>query len=359
MSRTLFRFDSLSRRCTTAGTLCFLFASLGCGAQPAAPKASVDKPTSTAKKPAAEKSSGGHADSKVTEQDGRKFLDGIPYDVWFDDPLAIVSNTTNVAPVGSAPVSTTPAPTADKPAHQPAEKPSVPAASADWSAYIAMDQLQDESKRVRNQLKAMLQTPAAFSADFEVVKMDGAVMAALAIIVSESGDGVNWKPNAGYIRDYGFEIFDAAKGPAKPHYDKTAAAFENLQSVFDGSIPAGAPQPAATRPYSEVASRYYVMRRMKLAFEALKLNINTEAKLKSEQDAALLEAMMLAAMSKVVSSKDYSSADEPEYQAFMQEILTNCQAATTAIMEQQFEAFSTAMNAIDVTCKNCHSQYKD
>lgn len=359
MFQTLVRSNSLTRSRITAVTLCCVLASQGCGVKPAAPKAAGDKSPSPVKKSSAEKSAGARADSKVTEKDGRKFLDGIPYDVWFDDPLAIVSNTTNVAPAGTPAANPVPATTTDKPAERPAETPSPPAASADWSAYIAMEQVQDESKRVRNQLKSLLQTPAAYSADFEVVKMDGAVMAALAIIVSESGDGVNWKPNAGYIRDYGFEIYDAAKGPAKPNFDKTLVAFENLQSVFDGSIPAGAASPAATRPYSEVASRYYVMRRMKLAFDALKLNINTEAKLKSEQEAALLEAMMLAAMSKVVASKDYSSADEPEYQAFMQEILSNCQAATAAIKDQQFEAFSNAMNAIDVTCKNCHSQYKD
>lgn len=184
-------------------------------------------------------------------------------------------------------------------------------------------------------------------------------MAALAGIVSEGGDGVNWKPNAGYIRDYGFEIFDSAKGPAKPNFDKTSAAYENLQSVFTGSIPAGATEPAVQRPYSEVANRFYLMRRMKLAFDALKLNINTEAKLKSDQETAQLEVMMLAALSKIVSSKDYTSADEPEYQGFMQEILKNCQSAAVAVKEQQFEVFSNALNAIDVTCKNCHSQYKD
>jgi hypothetical protein len=101
------------------------------------------------------------------------------------------------------------------------------------------------------------------------------------------------------------------------------------------------------------------MRRMKLAFDALKLNINTEAKLKSDAEQAEHEVMMLAALSKMVSTKDYSSADEAEYQQFMQEILEKCQAAMNAVKDQQFSAFSESLNSIDVTCKNCHSQYKD
>lgn len=339
--------------------LCLLSATCGCGVQPNATPAANNPAASVPQKSNPEKSSARRAESKVTEQDGRKFLDGIPYDVFFDDPLAVVADTQTVASVSTPKPNSPLPPTAETNPTPPVVKPTAAATSPDWSTYIAMDQLQDESKRIRNQLTALLQTPAAFSADFEVVKMHGAVMAALALIVSEAGDGVNWKTNAAHIRDYGAEIFEAAKAPGKPNFDQTSRAFENLQSVFNGSIPADAPASAAARPYPEVASRYYVMRRMKLAFDALKLNINTADKLKSEQDAALLESMMLAAMTKIVSSKDYSSADEPEYQAFMREMLANCQAATTAVKEQQFDALANALNAIDVVCKNCHSQYKD
>ena len=105
--------------------------------------------------------------------------------------------------------------------------------------------------------------------------------------------------------------------------------------------------------------RYYVMKRMKLAYNALKLNINTEDKLKSEQEQALHEAMMLAAMTKVVSLKDYDSADEPDYQEFMQQILQNSQTAIAAIKDQQFDKFSEALSVIDKACLNCHSAYKE
>lgn len=341
-----------------AGLMGLALMLAGCGETGPFPTAQEDgSGGQVAKKSSGGKKSSKKPPSKVTEKDGRKYLDDIPYDVWFDDPLGEVSNTAAVAntaaatpaPETTAKTETPPAKTEDKPA---------PPAGSDWATYIAADQLQEESKRIRNQLKTLLQTPATYTSDFEVVKMDGAVMAALGVIASQS-DGINWKPNAGYVRDYGFEIFDSAKGPGKPNYDKTNAAYENLQSVFSGSIPAGATEPDAARPVSDVASRFYLMRRMKNAFEALKLNINTEAKLKSEAEQALHEAMMLAALSKIVSTKDYSSADEAEYQQFMNEILAQCQAAATAIKDQQFDAFSNALNTIDVTCKNCHSQYKD
>jgi hypothetical protein len=332
---------------------------LGCGAQPSANNAEMSAARPPKKSASQKKSSKGHQPI-VTEKDGKKYLDGIPYDVWLDDPLAVVANTAAVAPSGSG---TSPAQTAstttDAPSSKPEEKPAAAAATNDWAAYIATDQLQEESKRIRNQLKTLLQTQATYNSDFEVIKMDGAVMAALAGIALESADGVSWKGNASYIRDYGLELVEAAKGLGKPNYDKTNAAYENMQAVFDGSIPAGVAQPEAKRPFADVASRFYLMKRMKLAFDALKLNVNTEAKLKSDQDQALHEAMILSALSKIITLEGYSSADETEYQGFAKEMIDQCLNAVQSIKDQDFSKFQDAVNKIDKTCGECHVQYRN
>ncbi len=341
-----------------AGLMGLALMLAGCGETGPSPTAQEDgSGGQVAKKSSGGKKSSKKPPSKVTEKDGRKYLDDIPYDVWFDDPLGEVSNTAAVAntaaatpaPETTAKTETPPAKTEDKPA---------PPAGSDWATYIAADQLQEESKRIRNQLKTLLQTPATYTSDFEVVKMDGAVMAALGVIASQS-DGINWKPNAGYVRDYGFEIFDSAKGPGKPNYDKTNAAYENLQSVFSGSIPAGATEPDAARPVSDVASRFYLMRRMKNAFEALKLNINTEAKLKSDAEQALHDTMILSALSKVITQESYSSADEAEYQQFAKDMIESCLEAAQSVKDQDFSKFQDAINKIDKSCGECHVQYRN
>lgn len=351
------------RRWKRAILLCLVAcsANLGCEAEPASNSTSKETPAAAGKKNSTAKTAKKSSIPKVTQDaDGRKSLDGIPYDVWFDDPLSIVANTT-VAPKPVDSGSSSPDTKSPAPAPGTSPEPTVAATSGDgdWANYIATEQLLEETKKLRNHLKGLLQTQVQYGENFEVIKMDGAVMAALAGIVTEVNDTVNWKANAPYIRDYGWELVDSAKGLGKPNYDKTGAAYENMQAVFSGSIPAGASEPAAHRPFPEVAPRYYVMKRMKLAYNALKLNINTEEKLKSAQEEALHEAMVLAALTKVVSLKDYGSADESDYQQFMQEILQQCQTAIAAVKDQQFDKFSESLNVIDKACLNCHSQYKE
>jgi hypothetical protein len=331
----------------------------GCEMKSGSAKTADSKEHASPKKSSSGKKPAKRGEPKVTTQDGKKFLDGIPYDVWYDDPLAVVANNATVASPENATGDAPPATTSDSATKPETTKPAASAPGGDWASYIAADQLQEESKRIRNQLKTLLQTQATYNSDFEVIKMDGAVVAALAGVVLEGGDGINWKPNAGYIRDYALQIFESAKGLGKPNYDATNAAHENLQSVFSGSIPAGATEPMPTRPFADVANRFYLMRRMKLAFEALKLNINTDVKLKSEQEQALHESMILTALAKIIMTDGYSSADEAEYQQFAKEMIERCMEATQAVKDQDFSKFQDAINKIDKTCGECHVQYRN
>ena len=346
----------------TYGLICGLFPgvmAVGCTVKSGNPKTVATSGAGQQKSGSSGKSKKKH-EPKVTTENGKKYLDGIPYDVWFDDPLTEVANTNTVASTTPAPANgeTTPRTTAPQETKPEVTKPA-PAAGGDWATYIGSDQVLEESKRVRNKLKTLLQTQATYNSDFEVIKMEGAVISALAGITIQGGDGINWKPNAPYIRDYGLEIVESAKGLGKPNYDKTNAAYENLQSVFSGSIPAGAAEPAASRPFGEVSSRFYLMKRMKNAFDLMKLNINTEAKLKSDQEQTLHEAMILTALSKVITSEGYSSADEAEYVQFAKEMIDASLNAAQSVKDQEFMKFQDAINKIEKTCNDCHAQYRN
>lgn len=350
---------------TLLASLLFGVAVLGLGGISGCTQPAGTAPNSAENNPGSGKTVSGakapkKGESRVTTRDGKKYIDDIPYDVWYDDPLAVVENSAAVTPNPNDTVAATSDPANSTPEPKTETKPAgTAAAGGDWAAYIATDQLLEESKRIRNQLKTLLQTQAAYNADFEVIKMNGAVMAAMSGVVTEAGDGVNWKANAPYIRDYGAELVDAAKGLGKPNFDKTKATYENLQSVFEGSIPPGAAEPAPQRPFAEVASRFYLMKRMKLAFDAMKSNINTEAKLKSDQEPAIHEAMVLSVLSKIILLDGYSSADEGEYQQFGKDMVERCLEAAQAVKDQDFSKFQDAINKIDKSCGECHAQYRN
>jgi cytochrome c556 len=61
----------------------------------------------------------------------------------------------------------------------------------------------------------------------------------------------------------------------------------------------------------------------------------------------------------MISKPDYSSADEAEYQQFIQTMIEKCQEATQAVKDQDFPKFEEALNVIDKTCGECHVAYRN
>ena len=118
----------LGRQSLVFGSLIGLCWFAGCNQQPAAAPATKSNPPAPVKKTAAAANSPKKSSSpKVTEKDGKKYLDDIPYDVFFDDPLAIASDGTSVGGA-STPVATTTEP--PKSADTPMPEKTTPAAAS-------------------------------------------------------------------------------------------------------------------------------------------------------------------------------------------------------------------------------------
>ncbi|MDZ4686542.1 MAG: hypothetical protein SH850_15845 [Planctomycetaceae bacterium] len=298
--------------------------------------------------PTTKTSSGKHV---RIDADGRKWIGDIPYDVFFDDPLAVVSNAATVptmSPGGTPPVA---------PQTPSTPSPTTPAGGvADWKSMISMDQLVDETKRVRNHLTSSLQSQGTYNGNYKELQVDGAVMAAIAGIVAQHPDDVSWKPNARYVKDYGHKLFEASKALGREPYEQSQTSAEGLAAVLSGNLPADAGDPA-DKPFGEVAHRAGVMKRIEKASEWMRSNIDSETVFKKEKDQILTEATLLAVLGKVVSDPSYESADEDDYKGFAQRLIDGGRDAVTATQEQAYPKFQEAINKITKACADCHANY--
>ncbi|MBS0203115.1 MAG: hypothetical protein JSS49_09475 [Planctomycetes bacterium] len=276
--------------------------------------------------------------------------DGIPYDAFFENPLEVAANADKV--VGGPPASVP----GDVP-EKMTEKPAAAAGALAWGDYLPAENLQSEIKKIMNRLKASMQNPGTYNGNYKEIEADGAVIAALAAIAIDHSGEISWKANAPLIREFGLGLSKAAVGLGKENYENTKVAYENLDSVFGGTIPADAPKVAPKQPFSEVADRGGLMKRIEKARNHLRDNINTDAKLKSESDSVQHEAMMISTLGKVVSFEDYTSADEEEYKGFVEALISGAKEANAAAKDQSFQKFTDSMNKVNKSCDQCHAQY--
>ncbi|HET6424040.1 MAG TPA: hypothetical protein VFG20_10180, partial [Planctomycetaceae bacterium] len=339
----------------------FVVMSIACGIMGcnggAAPSADDQAAPATASKSKTGKAkSGGNPSTSPlkVDADGRKWLGDIPLDVFYDDPLAVVADSAKVAPTMAADPGTpaTPAKT-DTPA--PATTDSATAGmGSDWKDLISIDQVQAETKRIRNHLTVALQSAGTYNGHYKELQVDGAVMAALANIVAQHPESVTWKPNAKFIRDYGHQLSEAATALGKEAFEKSQTASEKMTAVLDGNAPSDdnvAPQ----RPFGEVANRAGVMKRIEKASEWMRTNIATENKFKSELEQIQTEATMIATLGKVVTDPSYDSASEDDYQGWAKSLIDGAREAAASTQEQAFPKFQSAINKINKACQDCHA----
>ena len=320
----------------------------GCGGGPA-PKS--EQTTQTASKPAAK------PDRVPGAEHGDKLpakKQGIPMDAYFDNPLQIAANNTALAPAAPAKEQGGAAP---EKAMNDGPKPPAGDGALVWSEFLPAENLQSETKKIQSRVKGWLQGPGTYNGNYKEIAVDGAVIAALAGIAIEHSGEISWKKNAPLIRDLGHELSQAATGLGKENYEKSKTAFDKLDSVFGGAIPADAPKAAPKRPFNETADRGEVMKRIDKARNHLRDNINTEAKLKAGTDDILHETMMISTLGKVVTTDGYSSADEKDYQNFAAALINGAKDASTAAKDQNFQKFSDAMNKVNKSCAECHANY--
>lgn len=325
----------------------------GCGGG-AAPQQKTEKTEQSSSKPAekSEKVAGHEHGEKLPAKKGKE--SAIPLDiVFFDNPLKVAADSTAVA-------QTAPPKEAGGPPEKAMSNDPPKAAAGGglvWSELLPMENLQSEVKKIQGRLKGWLQGQGTYNGNYKDIAVDGAVLAALAEIAIEHSGEVGWKANAPLIREFGYELSQAATGLGKDNYEKSKAAYDKLDSVFGGSVPPGAPKAAPKRPFNETADRGGVMKRIEKARNHLRDNINTEAKLKAGTDDIVHETLMISSLGKVVTTEGYGSADEQDYQQFAEALINGAKEATTAAKDQSFQKFTDSMNKVNKSCDQCHANY--
>ena len=289
-----------------------------------------------------------------TDEQGRKWLGNVPYDVWFEDPLAVAAEG------GSDEPASTPTVAGTTPAAEPTEDPVETSAkdtesSADWPQLISGAVLDDEAKRLRNQIGDVVQSVGRFNQQYKSVQAHGTTLAAVGEIARIHTDPVRWKENAGTVRDLGVRIREAASSSGREAYAAVQEPYEQFRAILDGNPSA---ESAGDVELAQAAPRGGLMQRIGTAFESLRTQVQDADSLKSSADEARHEAAMLAAFAHLVVLPGYEDAEDEGYAAYAKQMRDAGVAMQQAIVEENFDGFSAALSRAQNSCNDCHANYR-
>lgn len=295
----------------------------------------------------------------TTDSQGNKSIDGIPYDVFFDDPLAVVAQTGTVSPTlattGTPNETNTDPPETTDPV--PEEPPATVAVK--WDEMIPMEILDAEIKSIRNFLTPTLQTVGAYNREYKQIPMQGMTMAALAQIALAHPEEALWKDKAAALRDISYNLANSAESPGRASFDASTLQFENVLQIFNGSTPDLEEEPDPALAFSDKADRGPLMRRMDAAFDFLSSNTSTPSALMDVKEKAMHETVILSTLMQVSSDESYLYADEEDYQGHVTEMMAVLAQMRNAIEDNKHDSFREGVGILNKKCTECHGDYKD
>ena len=212
------RLSRFVRRLGPSMVLIVLACAFGCGGSKTettskGEKAAAAPKTASKSKPAIRNEDSDAGESKSAQNGVKKSSRGIPYDAFFNDPLGEVANTA-AAPMAATVVKTDAA-SSETPTKPTTDTPKAAGGRLVWSDFISIDVVQDETKKLRNQITTDMQGPGSYNKKCKDISWDAAALAGLAGIGIEHSEAASWKTNAHFIRDFCSELSSASGQPGK------------------------------------------------------------------------------------------------------------------------------------------------
>lgn len=290
----------------------------------------------------------------VVEKQGRKWIDDVPLDVWFNDPTAVANNqlaTNTPAVPGNNPATT---PVSGDPVPMPMANPG---GGHDWKSIISADVVDKELTAIRNRLNGDLQTLGQYNGSLTGLPPHLATMAVMAGIATKHPDEIRWKKNARFIWALAGAMNAEKPRRGNQSYKPLQANFLNIVDTLSGSVPPGVEDPGDSLTFGDTAPMAALMKRLEIAERFLKVDGGSEDSMKENAEKLLQEAQVVAGISRVLT-EGYGFEDDPAFEKFVGGMIQSTKEMRAGIEGEDFGKFELAISAMSAVCMDCHGDYR-
>ncbi|MCA9042320.1 MAG: hypothetical protein KDA65_18350 [Planctomycetaceae bacterium] len=304
----------------------------------------------------------GLPDGVSVDESGNKQLDDIPYDIWFEKPLALVKpedlriqESTGLAAASN---STAVPSTTGQPPELNSTAPNKNPSADDWGSVISPTQLEEEVTRISISLGSYLNQLGSYNRSLGEISEESEALIATALVASQVNETFRWKEQAFVLADCGARLVAQSAEAGRASFKAAQVPLQQIHSVLNGEAVSLDHELDQSVKFSERVDRGAIMYRMESAFDWLAKNIDSEGKLKSEQKVAEREAAILAMLGKIIDSPGYPSTEESGYHEQAAGFFTTAAEMKTAIQSENFNQFRTHLDRLEKHCSDCHADYR-
>ncbi|MHC2070304.1 cytochrome c [Bremerella sp. T1] len=231
--------------------------------------------------------------------------------------------------------------------------------AGEWADIISPTTIQDEVKRLNNQLLETVQNVRKFNGGgFEEARRDFTELAMLFEIIDEHDGDVRWKEFALTARD-GFARagFNSKVGTDNSFKEAKLRAEDLEQLVRGGSLDVREADPKAT--WEEIADRPPLMQRLEIAYQKrLKPMTASASEFNDNIEDILHEAEIVAAIGHAMQKEGFEYYDDEDYVTFCQQMQDAALRVVKAVKENNADEARKATGDVGQACTLCHESYR-
>jgi hypothetical protein len=315
--------------------------------------------------------SGSSKKSSTTQQDdeGPRTVGGIPFDVYFENPLAEASDQRLVAgggaatPGGTDGAMNTGGGATTAATVEPEPEPAV--ASSDgpvWADLISPEELLSEVQSIRNDLNSRMVNFGAYKRATLEIPVFSSTLAFLADIARRQDGDIKWKGKAHFIRALAIQMVDVTSSSTagvKKSYDAVNESYLKICDILDGNDPPELPEVEAEADFADFVEIGYLMKRLERGEKWLLTNVGGEDGFNEKGTLAQREVSLFAAISSSFKSEGFGYGEYEDFSGWADEFRDASRGMHKAVDAKAYDEFDGLRSLLSQKCTQCHGVYKE
>lgn len=233
------------------------------------------------------------------------------------------------------------------------------APSEQWSNYISRSAIEDEVKILHRVLQKTITTPSAFNSKFSDVRQQFDILAMLFGIIHEYDQDVRWKKYAGSFQRQLVDASAKILTPSRPTFQLAKTTRDDLGQLIRGGGIQVSDEGNGKLQWAKVVQRGPIMDQLDLLVgEALRPAVSSKDEFDSKKDDLLRNANLVSAMAHALTMEGQDDADDDGYIQLANRMGSAAKQLIDATQNNEFDAASTAVNRIEQSCVDCHSEWR-
>lgn len=230
--------------------------------------------------------------------------------------------------------------------------------ASQWSGLVSATTIEDEVKSIQKRLAMEVTTPVKFKSEYSKAHQSFSILSMLFGIVREYDSEVRWKRFANEAQ-ISFERAAAnSRVGTIQAYESCKRRKGDLEEMVRGGNFNASEKAPEELDWSAVIDRSPIMKRLQESKELLKQLSSNEKEFSGGTEKIFHESELIAAMGHALMMENMTDADDDGYLDLSKSMIEAANQTKNAVMNNDYEAASTAINLIDQSCNNCHDEWK-